>query len=60
MNQDFDALQRDMTFASLFKTRMKYMPSAEELIVAMNEDGIDISVVMGYGCLLYTSPRQRD
>ena len=39
---------RDATFAALFRGGGK-SASAEELVAAMDEDGVDVSVVLGYG-----------
>ena len=40
---------RDATFAALFGAGDAPMASAEELIEAMDADGVDASVVLGYG-----------
>ncbi len=40
--------RRDVTFASLFVTGAK-MANIDELIYAMDEDEVDVSVVLGYG-----------
>ncbi len=53
MNQDFDAARKDKTFASMFKHKMTDLPSIEDFIVAMDQDEIDASVVMGYGWCEY-------
>ena len=42
-------LDRDATFAELFSDPKATMASAEELVAAMDEDGVDRSVVMGIG-----------
>ena len=42
-------LQRDATFAELFADPKAKMATAEELIEAMDEDGVDRSVAMGIG-----------
>ena len=42
--------QRDATFAALFGGGGK-SASAEELVAAMDQDGVDVSVVLGYGWL---------
>ena len=42
-------LERDATFAELFANPRGRMAKAEELIDAMDEDGVDASVVMGMG-----------
>ena len=40
---------RDATFAEMYSDRSARMATAEELIVAMDGDGVDASVVMGIG-----------
>jgi len=40
---------RDRTFAALFPEDGAMMATAEDLLLAMDEDGIDVSVVLGYG-----------
>lgn len=40
---------RDATFAALFSRDSAAMATAEELVEAMDADGIDASVVLGYG-----------
>ena len=40
---------RDATFAALFSRDSAAMATAEELVGAMDADGIDASVVLGYG-----------
>ena len=42
-------LSRDATFGELFADPRAELASAEDLIAAMDEDGVDQSVVMGYG-----------
>ena len=42
-------LSRDATFRELFADPRAKLASAEDLIAAMDEDGVDRSVVMGYG-----------
>lgn len=42
-------LQRDATFAELFANPKARMATAERLIRRMDEDGVDVSVVMGIG-----------
>ncbi len=42
-------LSRDRTFGELFSDPRAKMATAEELVAAMDEDGIDRSVVMGIG-----------
>ena len=41
--------ERDATFAALFTSGDARMATADELIEAMDEDGVDTSVVLGYG-----------
>ena len=41
--------KRDATFATLFGGNEAAMATAPELITAMDEDGVDASVVLGYG-----------
>ncbi len=45
-----EVVQRDATFAAMFGGGAK-SASAEELVAAMDEDGVDVSVVLGYGWL---------
>ena len=40
---------RDATFAALFGNERARMATAEELLQAMAADGVDVSVVVGYG-----------
>ena len=40
---------RDATFAALFGDEGAHMATAEELLRAMAADGVDVSVVVGYG-----------
>jgi predicted TIM-barrel fold metal-dependent hydrolase len=40
---------KDATFAALFATDKAKMATSQELIAAMDEDGVDVSVVLGYG-----------
>ena len=40
---------KDATFAALFSSDKAKMATAQELIAAMDEDGVDVSVVLGYG-----------
>jgi predicted TIM-barrel fold metal-dependent hydrolase len=42
-------LERDATLAELFASPRARMATAEELVQAMDEDGVDLSVVMGVG-----------
>ncbi|MYB48577.1 MAG: amidohydrolase [Dehalococcoidia bacterium] len=42
-------LKRDATFAELFASPKARMATAERLIRRMDEDGVDVSVVMGIG-----------
>lgn len=44
-----ESLKRDATFAELFKTPDAKMATAERLVRRMDEDGVDVSVVMGIG-----------
>ncbi len=41
--------ERDATFAALFADDGARMATADELIAAMDEDGVDTSVALGYG-----------
>ena len=43
-----DLARRDPTFAALFSNGGR-MASADDLVAAMDEDGVDLSVAMGYG-----------
>ena len=40
---------KDATFADLFASPKSKMATAEELVAAMDRDGVDVSVVMGIG-----------
>ena len=40
---------RDRTFAALFAKERAKMATAEELLRAMDEDGVDVAVALGYG-----------
>ena len=40
---------KDATFAALFSTDNARMATTQELIAAMDEDGVDVAVVLGYG-----------
>lgn len=53
---------RDATFAALFGAGGAHrMASADELAAAMDEDGVDVSVVMGYGwCDIDTAREAND
>ena len=42
-------LERDATFAELFSSPRARMATADELVEAMDSDGVDASVVMGMG-----------
>ncbi len=42
-------LDRDATFRELFSNPRARMATADELVEAMDEDGVDVSVVMGVG-----------
>jgi len=47
--RDLEALRgRDATFAALFSNKQQ-MASAEELVTALDEDGVDAAVAVGYG-----------
>ena len=50
--------QRDRTFAALYADPRARMASAEDLIAAMDEDGVDVSVVMGIGWSDYDTARE--
>ncbi len=41
--------ERDATFAALFASGDAPMATADELVAAMDEDGVDVSVALGYG-----------
>ena len=41
--------ERDATFAALFADDRARMATADELVAAMDEDGVDVSVALGYG-----------
>jgi len=40
---------RDRTFAALFASPKSRMATADDLLAAMDEDGVDVSVALGYG-----------
>ena len=42
-------IERDTTFAELYKNPEAKTATAEDLLIEMEEDGIEISVVMGIG-----------
>ena len=42
-------VERDSTFGELFADPKARMATAEELVAAMDEDGVDVSVAMGVG-----------
>ncbi len=42
-------IERDATFGALFSDDKAKISTAPELIKAMNQDGVDVSVVLGYG-----------
>ena len=42
-------LDKDATFGALFGGSVASMATAEELVTAMDEDGVDVSVALGYG-----------
>ena len=48
-NQRERLLKRDATFAELFASPRAKMATAEELLEAMDDDGVDLSVAMGIG-----------
>ena len=50
-------LQRDATFGELFADPKAKMATAEELVQAMDEDGVARSVVMGIGWTTTSSTR---
>ena len=41
--------ERDATLADLYRDPRSRMAGVEDLITAMDEDGVDVSVVMGVG-----------
>ncbi len=44
-----ELVTRDATFAALFTNRRARMATANEIVTAMDEAGVDVSVVMGIG-----------
>ena len=50
--------RRDRTFAALYADRGARMASAEDLIAAMDEDGVDVAVAMGIGWSDYDTARE--
>ena len=44
-----DYLELDATFRELFSSSRARMATAEDLVTAMDADGVDVSVVMGIG-----------
>lgn len=51
-------LGRDATFAELFADPKARMATAEEILEAMDQDGVDLSVVMGIGWTDYALARE--
>ena len=51
-------VRRDRTFAALYSNPRARMASAEDLIAAMDEDGIDVAVAMGIGWSDYDTARE--
>ena len=51
-------LQRDATFGALYADDRTRMASAEDLIAAMNADGVDVAVAMGLGWTDYGLARE--
>ena len=49
---------RDRTFAALYADPKARMASAEDLITAMDEDGVDVAVAMGIGWSDYDTARE--
>ena len=44
-----DIARRDATFASLFSSPRSRLATADELVVVMDDEGVDLAVVMGVG-----------
>ena len=40
---------KDRTFAALFSEERAKMATAEELLLAMDDDGVDVAIALGYG-----------
>ena len=51
-------VQRDATFAALYANPKARLASAEDLIAAMDEDGVDAAVAMGIGWSDYDTARE--
>lgn len=51
-------IERDRTFAALYADPRARMASAEDLIAAMDEDGVDVAVAMGIGWSDYDTARE--
>ena len=51
-------VQRDRTLAALYADPRARMASAEDLIAAMDEDGVDVAVAMGIGWSDYDTARE--
>ena len=51
-------VEQDRTFATLYTDPKARMASAEDLTVAMDEDGVDIAVAMGIGWSDYDTARE--
>ena len=51
-------LDRDATFGALYVSPKARMATAEDIVLAMDEDGVDVSVVMGLGWTDYGLARE--
>ncbi len=51
-------IERDRTFAALYADPRARMASAEDLIAAMDENGVDVAVAMGIGWSDYDTARE--
>jgi len=51
-------LDRDATFGAMFASPKARMATAEDIVLAMDEDGVDVSVVMGLGWTDYGLARE--
>ncbi len=51
-------IERDATFGELLADPRAKMATAEDIVHAMDEDGVDVSVVMGIGWTDYTLARE--
>ena len=51
-------VQRDRTLAALYADPRARMASAEDLIAAMDEDGVDVAIAMGIGWSDYDTARE--